>query len=622
MPRPLLPAALLALATAMTGAALALPATPAAAAAPAAPAASAAAVSAAPVINEVESNGDDTDWVELGNPGEVTLDLSGYILTDNEPDKSSHRYVLPSGSTLPAGGLLLIDQKTTTDPGFDFGLGGEDAVQLFAPDADPATAEPVAGYAWSKHAAVTYGRCPDLTGQLQDTTTSTPGKPNDCSTPTPPSTSATPWPGGSTTTALDAVDEDRGDWSGIDVEPDAGSGPGTLWVVQNGDGELYRLTSPDGGATWERAAGYRLRYPDGTGTVDTEGVTVTAAGSGAGIYVSSERDNDVKDTSRPAVLRYEPTTSGSELVATQEWNLAPDFPGLGANAGLEGITWIPDTWLTQHPVTDASTGADYDPTHYPGHGNGLFAVAVEGTAHVYLYALDNDGGFHRIADIDSGFESLADVQFDAERNQLWAVCDDACQGQIATFSVQDGSFERTAVYARPADTANDANEGFAVAPLSTCRDGKVATYYVDDANTDGHSLRTGTLDATCPGTGATTEPTDSATTPASQQAPGTSTAGPAAAATPTATSATSATSPQASAEAPEPSATHAAQGEDPASGSAAALAADADPADPAQPGDPAGPLALTGATLWGPVAAGVLLFGTGGGLLALRRRRA
>ncbi len=44
--------------------------------------------------------------------------------------------------------------------------------------------------------------------------------------------------------------------------------------------------------------------------------------------MSTERDNDVSKVSRPAVLRFA-TTAGAEstLRATDEWNLAADFPG-------------------------------------------------------------------------------------------------------------------------------------------------------------------------------------------------------------------------------------------------------------------------------------------------------
>jgi hypothetical protein len=309
---------------------------------------------------------------------------------------------------------------------------------------------------------------------------------------------------------LDDADEDRGDWSGIDVEP-LGSGAdapdggnqsqaGRLWVVQNGDGELYRLNTVDAGKSWSKDSTWTLHYPDGTGTVDAEGVTVTTSAA-TGVYVSSERDNDKEDVSRPAVLRYsvpEAAAAGDELSATQEWNLASDFPGLGANSGLEGITWIPDNWLTRHEFVDEAKKGPYDPASYPGHGDGLFAVAVEGTGDVYLYALQSNGAFHRVATLDPGFDSIADVQFDADRNRLWAVCDDACDGQIATFSLKDGAFSKTAVYDRPADTDNYGNEGFAIAPVASCRNGVVNTYYVDDNNTDGHSLRQGTLSTQCP----------------------------------------------------------------------------------------------------------------------------
>jgi hypothetical protein len=484
----------------------------------------------APVINEVETNGDDVDWVELANPGDDALDLSGYVLTDSEP--ADHAYTLPNDTVIPAGGLITVTQEENAAPGFDFGLGSEDAVKIFAPGADDG-GDPLVEYSWTEHAKVTWGRCPDVTGDFVDTFESTAGAANGCEDPGPSGPEGAAWPGSQDVKVLDDADEDRGDWSGIDVEPSgqdataSDGGHGRLWVVQNGDGELYRLVTSDRGSTWDQDADWRLRYPDASGTVDAEGVTVTTDSS-AGVYVSTERNNDVDDVSRPSVLRYDvPKTSseGDELKAVQEWNLAEDFPGLGANSGLEGITWIPDSWLTEREFIDQTKRAPYDPAAYPGHGDGLFAVGVEGTGDVYLYALQDDGGFQRVATVDPGFDVVADVQFDVERNQLWAVCDDACDGQIATFELSDGQFAETAVYNRPANTDNYGNEGFAIAPLASCSDGAVDTYYVDDNNTDGHSLRTGTLTTQCPGTApsetATATPTDPstpATDPASETA--------------------------------------------------------------------------------------------------------
>lgn len=598
------------------------------------------------VVNEVESNGDDTDWVELFNTGGVDVDLTGYVLRDNDDAK---RYDLPAGSVVPAGGILLIDQLTAHSPGFDFGLGGADMVRIFAPDG----VSLVASYAWTVHAATSYGRCPDGTGEMRETTVTTKGAPNDCALPvkinevessggtpgdwielvnlsdaaidvsglvvtdsdtaghrytlpdgtqipakghlvleeadfgfgfglgsadavtvfdvdgstvldttswtahagttwgrcpeatgafaeTAVATKAAPnqcegevvvaaWPGGADVHVLDDEDTFSGDLSGLDATGDA------LWAVENGNGLLYRLQET--GQKWLPAAGWadgkKLRYPGGAGTVDAEGVTVV----GDSVYVSSERNNDQSSVSRPAVLRFDDVSAGAELVAAAEWNLAADFPGLGANAGLEGITWIPDSWLVAEGFVDERTGAAYDPSAYAGHGGGLFFVGVEGTAAVYAYALSADGSFARVAAIHTPFALVADVQFD--RGLLWVVCDEACDGRTATYEIDGtGAFVPTNVYARPAGMANVANEGFAIG--SSCVGGVAQTFYADDADTDGFSLRGGTLTCT---TGTTPTPTPTVTpTPTATATPTpTATATPTATPTPTPTATPTAT---------------------------------------------------------------------------------
>jgi hypothetical protein len=128
------------------------------------------------VVNEVESNGDDTDWVELQNTSTASIDLTGYAFLDD--DSTHDAYVLPAGSTIAPGGYFVIDQLSATAPGFDFGLGGADTARVYDPAGDL-----VLRYSWTSHAVVTYGRCADGTGALVDTTTSTKGTANDCSSP-------------------------------------------------------------------------------------------------------------------------------------------------------------------------------------------------------------------------------------------------------------------------------------------------------------------------------------------------------------------------------------------------------------------------------------------------------
>lgn len=120
------------------------------------------------VINEVESNGDDTDWVEFYNVGDAPIDLSGYGLKD---DNDTRDFTIAEGTVLAPGAFLVLD-----DGAFDFGLGGADEVRLYAPDGTTL----VASYAWPAHAPTTYGRCPDGTGDFQVTTLSTRGAPNLC----------------------------------------------------------------------------------------------------------------------------------------------------------------------------------------------------------------------------------------------------------------------------------------------------------------------------------------------------------------------------------------------------------------------------------------------------------
>lgn len=563
------------------------------------------------VVNEVESNGDDTDWVELTTTGSGPVDISGFTFRDDDDARTP--YTLPAGSVVEPGEFFVIDQVSGSNPvGFDFGLGNADSVRLF-----DTTGTLVADYSWTVHSLVSYGRCPDGTGDMTTTTVSTKGAPNDCSSPVrinevsttgdwveltsigasavpldgytltatdgtgttgtvtvsagtslapagflavdlPLASAGTlqlrssagtvvdehtwtaepgasygrcpdgtgeitttlaatrgtanacegvltpqPWPGGPDEVPLDAVDTFSGDLSGLDYEPSGSVAPGTLWAVQNGDGLLYKIVADgDGGWTPTTAAGWSagktLRYPDGGGAVDAEGVTVAADSSGGGVYVSTERNNDQSSVSRPSVLRYDVTGDATTLVATTEWNLAADFPGLGANAGLEGITWVPDTFLTTQGFVDQRTGAAYTPASYPGHGDGLFVVGVEGTAGVYAYALLDDGSFVRVAATETPFDLVADVQFDADLDALWVACDEACSGRTALFEVDTaGAFTATTVYESPAaaDTGL-ANEGFAIADAATCVDGSRATFYADDNDTDGYSLRTGTFPCT------------------------------------------------------------------------------------------------------------------------------
>jgi hypothetical protein len=54
----------------------------------------------------VDGDGNTPDWIEIHNPDPTVLDLSGYHLTDDV--EIPNRYTFPPGTTIPAGGYLVV----------------------------------------------------------------------------------------------------------------------------------------------------------------------------------------------------------------------------------------------------------------------------------------------------------------------------------------------------------------------------------------------------------------------------------------------------------------------------------------------------------------------------------
>jgi hypothetical protein len=567
-------------------------------------------------INEIESNGDVVgDWVELTNTGSTAVDVSGWQLRDNDPTNVA--ISIPSGTTIAPGGFYA---RYTEAPSPGFGLSSADEVTLYLADG---TTE-VDSYAWTTgHAATTYGRCPDGTGDFRVTTVATRGAPNACSpirlnevdtastpgrveivnlsdaavditgwvikdstdtdattlpasssvpahgylvvpttatlgpvdsvrlfdgtsalidsvswtaAPSPslgrcadgvgafkvtsavtigavnqcPGVQTVPWPGSPDVSTSDDADTVGQDASGLAFDP---TSPGTLWVAQNKVGTLTKMRRS--GSTWVPADGWSVagppaktgkdpRYADGTGQPDTEGITVTPDGA---VYLAAERDNADNGVSKNTVLRYDAASAtGATLNATDEWALNAILPTVGPNLGLEGITWVPDSVLVAGGFVDDSTHAAYTPSTYPSHGTGLFVVAVEGTGMLYVLALDQTAAVqetaHLVATVDpkllskAGPATVMDVSWDPELQRLWAVCDDSCDGTTVQLKLSGGDFVVDTAYERPAGMPNLNNEGFALAPQSTCVAGAKEVVWSDDGDTGGHALRSGTFPCT------------------------------------------------------------------------------------------------------------------------------
>lgn len=297
------------------------------------------------------------------------------------------------------------------------------------------------------------------------------------------------WPGADATTTVDPDGEFSGNMSDLFYERGVGGAPDAMWAVQNGPSRLYQLMV-GGNGMWEAETTSALRFPDGGGDVDAEGVTRAELGT-TSIYVASERDNDDPLVSRLSVLRYDTAAAGTTLAASQEWDLTGDLPPVYANAGFEALTWVPDTFLVAKGFIDETTGEVYQPARYPDHGTGLFFVGLEADGVVYVYALDHsDESFTRIASFESGHESIMGLAFDRDVGYLWSQCDNECENQLAVLAIDaGGTFVPRGQFERPVTLENLNNEGIAFAPEARCESGRRAFFWTDDGNAHGHALR-------------------------------------------------------------------------------------------------------------------------------------
>ncbi|MBM0127344.1 lamin tail domain-containing protein [Pimelobacter simplex] len=425
------------------------------------------------VVNEI-SNVDGK--VELLNTGGTAVDISGWQLLDSS---ATVVHTVPEATSL-APGAFHVAQGVT-------GLDSQDSLTLRRAGDQAA----IVAHTWFEDGIASYSRC-DLFGDVSyvETPTATWGAANAC-----PDLTTQAWPGPAEVATVDEANgfgdgdgNGEGDASGAVFDP---SDPSVLWVVQNKN-TLHKMRKVDGTyvAVDGWAGGKKLHFASGTGAVDSEGVTIGPDGS---VYVTSERDNDNSGVSSNKVERYDVSTvtgATTDLTAVDEWDVN-SFVTTGTNLGLEGITYVPDSYLVAAGWKVGGTA--YSAATYPTPG--LFVTAVEATGDLHFFSLADGSAPVEVKVESSGFPFAMDVAYDADRRGLWAVCDDSCGGIANLLAVEGGDLVVQHSLARPAGMPNLNNEGMAVRPRSTAVDGKVEVVWTDDGDTDLHSLRQGHLPA-------------------------------------------------------------------------------------------------------------------------------
>ncbi len=110
------------------------------------------------------------DWVELYNPSDSPVDISGYHLSDESTLLT--KYTFPSNSTIPARGFLKI-WVTDAATGFELSSKGE---KLFLSSTEGASIDSLTFPAQLEN--ISFGRLKDTLNAFRYFVTSTPGEPN------------------------------------------------------------------------------------------------------------------------------------------------------------------------------------------------------------------------------------------------------------------------------------------------------------------------------------------------------------------------------------------------------------------------------------------------------------
>lgn len=420
------------------------------------------------ILNEVESKDADggPDWIELANPLDEPLDISGLVIRD---DKDDSEYVIAENTVIDALGYLVIDD-------LDFGLGGADSVRIF--DGEVL----VEDYSWTEHATHTFGRCPDMSGDFAQTREATPGQRNSCDG----IPDLLPYYSTGEPVVVDQAQMFLEDSSGLDYAD------GFLWAVDNGSATFWKLVPQADGTVqfadgWE--TGKRARFikdadnPNAAGP-DAEGITMAGDGN---LYLAVERDNSNKGVNYNVILQVNPNAEGPDVVASAEWDVTDLLPQVSANMGIEAIEWIPNA-EAKGRLFDDNTGAPYDPANYPNAvADGVFVVALEDDGKVYAFSLAGEGA---AATSESGSNATLLTSYDSfiggamgldySRKSLRVLSDDGYEGVIAEIFFDGTNSPRVVHYERPAGMPNLNNEGYAE---STCVEGAGFAWFFADGET-------------------------------------------------------------------------------------------------------------------------------------------
>ena len=244
-----------------------------------------------------------------------------------------------------------------------------------------------------------------------------------------------------------------------------------LWVCRNGGatGSKFWALVPDAGGSFEveYRAGQRGEW---TGFGDLEDITQVDLDADV-LYLIAEGEERIKS--------YDVSSFGT-AVLLRDWNVRPFLP-LNGGSGAEGITFVPDRFLTAAGFV-SSGGAPYTSTRGMG---GLMLVGHQNGGAVYAFDLDpQSNAFTFVGEYRTAFDETAALHFDRGNGRLYVWHDadwDTWElGDLSSTPIA-GSSARQLRAIRTFDGPHHRNnEGLALTSIDECAAGLRSAFLTTD----------------------------------------------------------------------------------------------------------------------------------------------
>jgi hypothetical protein len=246
-----------------------------------------------------------------------------------------------------------------------------------------------------------------------------------------------------------------------------------FWVCRNGGPSAFWMLKKDQNGNWGLATKGEAQVKYDVGEGDLEGICQVDYRKDL-VYLMVEGADKIRE--------YD-TTNHSGAILKNEWDISAHVPTKGG-AGSEGITFVPDDWLTKGNFTDAN-GNSYVSK---GGMGGLMFVAHQNGGGIYVFDLSVDTkSLHFVGAYRSSRKESSGLEFDRSSGLLYIWHNTGPNYlQVARLSSYAKGKKRYLTTVKEFTGPKGGNlEGIAIAPAAS-KTG--LCLIVDDENQDGSAL--------------------------------------------------------------------------------------------------------------------------------------